>query len=574
MIRSNTSKRFRRCPLATAILVLTWLPSIAAAVNEPPVSPRVIVAFPERDFVSAEGFAPGEQVTFEVERRGVVIGTGTAVAGPDGIAEVNHPGGGCWSVTTPNIIPGDTVRTITAAVADQTTVANVTAGLPQQVGGDIVIHGTAQDANGSPLPIGSIDQRLINRDLFDNGKRRLSAPGDGTLTYDAPNSIDWTAKYRGLSSSDATKALGSETRILWLGANPLAGTELTIFEIGPGPGDVVGGPSPPCSAPLADNAVTSVDRKAVNLANVDKDLVVAGVAMPTATAVSVLLRSSGGGATIPVTTSLPGLGGATGQVWTATIPAGQVAALPDGALATVSTYTVNGVPLNGVDQSLPKDTSPPAAPTATPPPGRYTSMQWVLLTHADANPATQIRFTLDGSTPSIMSTLATAQIAITTDLTLRAGAIDPAGNVSAEASMPYEIRQPLLPPPRAFGPPVKRPLATATGRLKLKLGSMSKAGLTFKSVWLTDLAKGSSVNVRCIRGCTLARTWARTGAAIDLGPTLKKTRLSVGAAIEIRILHVGQAPRVLRLVVGKKLKLVVRLCSLTRAGVTTGCHPN
>jgi hypothetical protein len=223
--------------------------SAQTVVNDPPVAPHSIIAFPERDFVSAEGYDPaGGVVTVSIIRGGSVVSQAHVTPDRFGLVEVNHPGGGCWEVITPDIRPGDVVRTTTAAgVVDQTTVANVTAGLPAQVDATtVVVRGTAQDAVGAQLPLAQIEQRLLNPDRFDNGRRTLRANGDGTLVYDAPGSVNWTATYTNLSAADMAKALDAESRILWLGRDPVAGTESTIFEIG---ADIAGGPQAPCTAP-------------------------------------------------------------------------------------------------------------------------------------------------------------------------------------------------------------------------------------------------------------------------------------------------------------------------------------
>ena len=76
---------------------------------------------------------------------------------------------------------------------------------------------------------------------------------DGSLVYDAPGSTKWTATYTGLTANDVLHAVGgtsptgtvfvgAESRAHWLGRDPLALTEATIFENGPG---VIGGPSAP-----------------------------------------------------------------------------------------------------------------------------------------------------------------------------------------------------------------------------------------------------------------------------------------------------------------------------------------
>jgi hypothetical protein len=253
----------------------------AVVANDPPIAPRSIIAFPARDFVSSTGYAASEgPVTVSVLRFDPVkavwntISTSDPVtpsddpktAGFDGLVEINHPGGGCWTGVTPDLRAGDLIRLVTAqGKADQITVSNVTAQRPLQLDATtIVIHGTAQDAAGKQLPLDQIEQRLVaNKDLFDlNGKRtlRAGAAADGALTYDG-SSTNWTATYTGLDAADMTRALNAESRAVWLGRDPLAATELTIFEDGDG---VVGGPSAPCAAPLevsgqASTAPTSLD---------------------------------------------------------------------------------------------------------------------------------------------------------------------------------------------------------------------------------------------------------------------------------------------------------------------------
>lgn len=238
----------------------------AAATNAPPVAPHSLIAFPARDFISADGYAPNTPYTFEVVRNGEIISTSTPiVSDATGLAEVNHPGGACWEGVTPNIQPGDQVRIVAPdGTSDATTVAGVTAERPIVTstdpvtgGGTIEVHGTAQDATGAPLPIDQIEQRLVApKDAFDlNGRRTIRAANaageDGLLTYDAPGSTKWTAKYTLQTPDDLARAVGgkstsgtvfdgAESRILWLGSTPAAGTELTIYENGPA---VTGGPA-------------------------------------------------------------------------------------------------------------------------------------------------------------------------------------------------------------------------------------------------------------------------------------------------------------------------------------------
>ena len=258
------------------------------ATSDPPTGTHSLIGFPQRDFVSATGYTPGTTYSFAVVRGGNVIATSTkVVADATGLAEVNHPGGGCWEGVTPNIQAGDKIRIIdSSGVSEQTTVAGVTAERPIVTsddavtgGGTIEVHGTARDSAGNPLPLDQIEQRLVARnDLFDiNGRRTIRAGAglDGTLTYDAPGSIRWTAKYTLQTPNDMARAVGgrstsgtlfdgSESRVLWLGRTPASGNELTIYENGPtiagGPAAVGGCSAGPAETP-APNAVLSAAPK-------------------------------------------------------------------------------------------------------------------------------------------------------------------------------------------------------------------------------------------------------------------------------------------------------------------------
>src|SRR5262249_41342975 len=257
MAPTAPTARLRLLLPAAACWIATLVASAAFAqvVNDPPVAPLSIIAFPQRDFVSASGYSADDRVVVKVIHPGGVTRTTdpanplTPLADPGappgdpfaGLIEVNHPGGYCWFGTTPDIRPGDVVRIDIvggprAGRSDATVVSNVTDVAPVQDGPDVVIHGTAQDAAGNPIPLAQIEQRLVTSGgLFDvNGRRTLRAGGagggEGTLTYDAPGSTHWTARYAGLDATDISTALAAESRILWLGANPGAGAELTIYE--------------------------------------------------------------------------------------------------------------------------------------------------------------------------------------------------------------------------------------------------------------------------------------------------------------------------------------------------------
>ena len=252
------------------------LPARAVVANDPPLRPHALIVFPGRDFLSATGYAAaGGPYTFSVVRGAVTVSTSEPIAarddpltaGFDGIVEVNHPGGGCWTVNTPDLRAGDVVRITNAAgLVEQTTSAKVTAERPIAVDATtVVVHGTADNGAGAPIPVAQLDQRLIaNRDPFDANQRRTLRAGtaaDGLLTYDTATATSWTATYSGLSANDVARAVGgtsptgqvfvgAESRALWLGRDPLALTESTVYENGPSAAPVTGGPAAPCTAPL------------------------------------------------------------------------------------------------------------------------------------------------------------------------------------------------------------------------------------------------------------------------------------------------------------------------------------
>jgi len=223
-----------------------------------PVGPHSLIAFPSRDFISADGYTPGSNVSFSVLRNGTLVGQSDPIVVDDaGLAEVNHPGGGCWTATTqtPNIRPGDVVRitNLDTQVAEETTVANVTVNKPTSpAAGTVRVTGTALNADGTAMDLAQVEQRFVNPQRFANGSRTLRAPGQGTLTAGATLG-SFTATYTGLSGADVTKALGGETRVLWLGPAAAPNTQLTIFELPDALSGVLNGvqdgPSAPCTAP-------------------------------------------------------------------------------------------------------------------------------------------------------------------------------------------------------------------------------------------------------------------------------------------------------------------------------------
>jgi hypothetical protein len=241
---------------------------------EPPNAPRLLSVFPVRDYFFSQGFEQGDYVTVQVLRAGRVIGESANIiplddpntANFDGIVEVNHVGGACWTTNTPDIMPGDIVRTQATdafgvvqvrngvRVQDQTTVQDlVVTQRPVAVDAStVVVKGYANDLTavaGTRIPESQIQVRLTGAGVttFDKNGRsnlRTGAGLEGTLVYEGATNV-WVATFSGLSAADVALATDPTTRnvAIWLGRNPVALNEATHYEWGE-----AAGPQPPCNA--------------------------------------------------------------------------------------------------------------------------------------------------------------------------------------------------------------------------------------------------------------------------------------------------------------------------------------
>src|SRR6476646_4890878 len=115
--RTTASRWGRITGLLAAVvpLLALALPGVAGA---DVTAPHDVITFPQRDFVSASGFAIADRYTVEVLHPNSVtpVGTVTGITPVEdpatpgvGVIEVNHPGGACWVGTTPDIRAGDTI---------------------------------------------------------------------------------------------------------------------------------------------------------------------------------------------------------------------------------------------------------------------------------------------------------------------------------------------------------------------------------------------------------------------------------------------------------------------------------
>jgi Chitobiase/beta-hexosaminidase C-terminal domain/Fibronectin type III domain len=157
----------------SAVVCATSVFAIPPASAAVPTFPDNIVVFPNRDFVSVEGYEghAGETATLEVKRAGQVIGSAQSVVDAGGVAfEVNHPGGVCWGAgtglnVTPDILPGDVVSMRFGATdVGETTVQDT------YVTGDAELSGstvTVKGHIGAGVTPAQMEQRIIEPALRD-----------------------------------------------------------------------------------------------------------------------------------------------------------------------------------------------------------------------------------------------------------------------------------------------------------------------------------------------------------------------------------------------------------------------
>ena len=270
IVSTNQSPRRFGAGLVVIALAAMGVPlaaTSASALLDPnvgPSAPHSIITFPSRDFVHIDGYNNSDVLTVEVWRGGFKVGTTLpfSPSQPDPntpgkfMEDVNHLGQPCWSGVTPDIRGNDVVKVLTSATTgDQTPTADVTVTqvATKTLAGDVVVKGTAVAAGGGQIAIAQLQSRIVaNKQAFANGKRTLRADSlgrlDGTIAYDSATATTWTAIFPNLSAVDANTAVGGDSRGQWLGRNPLAVNENTIFEVG---SLIFPGPALGCSAPLA-----------------------------------------------------------------------------------------------------------------------------------------------------------------------------------------------------------------------------------------------------------------------------------------------------------------------------------
>jgi hypothetical protein len=447
----------RVVPLLITGVAATGAAGAIVADAAPPAFPNNVVVFPDRDFVTIEGYQThiGETALVEVTRDGKTIGSAKGVVEEGDVAfEINHPGGYCWGAgtglnVTPDIRPGDKVNisfngidagdTIAAnayVTGDSQLVANA-AGVKDT----LVVHGYA----GPGVNQGQMEQRIIQPDLVDTeiGRRDIRAvPGpltpapkggySSSLTFEGDQ---FTATYVFQDAANAliaSKAELGERAMSWQVEDADGNRQgLTIAEFGEAGGPGMGGcPAGPGDAgapqPGAANIVRSVDKTSVSVTWNPTDQLPGAAAVTgfDVEAVQQSLSTDGDHTVLGKRTSanathavISGLTADQGYDIEVRSMAGDKMSAP---------YTVQA--------ATPTDLGDTDPPILTASPGSLTEVNVTSTITLASEPNADIYYTIDGSAavqgglPTSTAKHYTAAIALSGPVTLHAVAFDRAGN--------------------------------------------------------------------------------------------------------------------------------------------------
>jgi hypothetical protein len=271
---------------------------------------------------------------------------------------------------------------------------------------------------------------------------------------------------------------------------------------------------------VASVSGSTVDRPFFNIANASTPLVVSGSSV-NAPAITVSLDDANA-VTPAVSAAAVITPVASGQTWAASFSPAQVTGLADGSL--VATVRV-GTALAGT-ATLVKDTIAPPAPTASLPSATYQDGQAVTLNDGDLSAAIHIVTNAAVAADSPIYTRGTS-ISVNNSLTIRAMAVDPAGNASPASSFAYTIifGTRVAPASRALGSAV---VAQSTAPSSITLTNTSPSDVGFISASLGG-ANGSDFSVTG-GTCTTAVPLAANGGSCTVEVTLTPTAAGARSA--------------------------------------------
>ncbi|MFE4544997.1 fibronectin type III domain-containing protein [Arthrobacter sp. NPDC056727] len=478
----------------SAVICSTSMFAIPAASAAVPTFPDNIVVFPNRDFVTIEGYQNhiGETGTVEVSRAGKVIGSAQGVVAAGDVAfEINHPGGYCWGAgtglnITPDILPGDVVSIKFGATdGGQTTVQDA------YVTGDSTLSGstlTVKGHIGAGVNPAQLEQRIIEPALRDTTVARRDiraipgpltpAPKGGYSSGLEVTGDTFTATYNFDDAATAEIAANAglgERAMAWEFEDADANRQgLTIAEYGEPGGPGMGGcPNGPLqSGPPAPSGITAAKVSGGLKLNWTPAEAIPGTPAITG------YRAVAVGKTVTANEQLEIGKRISGQAATGTTITG---------LSASEEYDVYVVGVSSVGESYPAahaipvtDTTAPTV-SATPNGGTSPVAQRVTLTANETG--SDIYYTTDGTDPvlsgGVLGATAvryTGPMDIATNTTLRFAAFDPSGNVSAISEALFKVTNDPVPATPAFtGAPV---VGQGTATLTWTAPDPGAAGLT------------------------------------------------------------------------------------------------
>jgi Chitobiase/beta-hexosaminidase C-terminal domain/Fibronectin type III domain len=542
----------RRGRRALATGLITAMMGAAAALAAPtalaavPLFPDNILVFPNRDFVSIDGYADhaGQPITVEVNRPGVgLVGSATgtvasaaAIAAGNPAIEVNHPGGICWGAggglsVTPDIVTGDVVTVKFGA-----TVAGDTTSGDAEVTGSVVNGNTltVQGHVGPTVNPAFLEQRIINPDLVGDpsvAKRSVAAvPGPLVQSpkgnYQSGLTVTgttFTATYVFDNPTTATTAGAGDMRAMSWQDQDAAGNRqgLTIAEFGTGGGPGMGGcPSAPAQTVAASPTnVTAVQNGADVAVTWTPVAQIPGTAPVIGYTVRAVDSISTNGAQNEIGKRTSDLA-ATSMSLPTTLAGKRIEVR---VLTEAGESWPPGIPGGGPNT----DTTIPTV-SATPAGGTYTADQVVTL--AANEPGSQIVYTIDGTDPltaadaGSTALIYTAPITIvrndTTPVVLRYVAFDPAGNASLAKSETYRFGAPSAP-----GAPTVNSVTAGNTTADVRWTAPANAGtspITGYTVTATPPAPGAPVTVSTVASATTASLTGLTNGttyAVTVGAT-------------------------------------------------------
>lgn len=458
--RTTTRRARRMTSLLAAALIAGSAVVAGSATAAVPVFPDNIIVFPDRDFISSEGFQDhvGETALVEVRRPGVagVIGSARVTIAAGGLPfEVNHPGGACWGAgtglnVTPDIGPNDVVSVSFAGSSVDTTTGDAYVTSIDYADGATTF--TVTGHIGPNVDPANLEQRIVNPALTDTavGRREVNAvPGplvaNRSGAYQSGLTVNGSTVTATYVFNDAalarTAATGGGARLMsWQVTDAAANRQgLTISEFGEPGGPGMGGcPNGPLtSGPAGPTGVTANLLAGGASVKVDWTPAVAVPGTPAITGyrVTAVGRTVTGGQQSTLGRRIAGVSATTTTIT---------------GLTPGETYDVEVESVSSAGTTMPPvvitpgtDIIPPTV-AASPAGGAYAAATTVTLSASEPN--SQIFYTLDGSDPldapgSLSPTALryTGPLTISATTTLRSVAFDAAGNDSGTRTDAYLI---------------------------------------------------------------------------------------------------------------------------------------